>query len=100
MRFNNQPIMKKLLLLGIAIILFTTGTNQEKRYTQQSNEIDAYQKVIEANEKQDWNAIARYYAYTAKISNNVTLKEAQTEAQLIAKNKEEATLFSSWKYDP
>lgn len=92
--------MKQLLLLGIAIILFTASTKQEKRYTQQSLEIDTDKKVIEAYEKQDWNAMSGHYADTAKILNNVTIKEAHTVAQLIAQNKEEATLLSSWKYDP
>ncbi|WP_445731472.1 nuclear transport factor 2 family protein [Mariniflexile sp.] len=92
--------MKTLFLLGFAIVLFTACNKQEKRYTQHSPEIDSYKKVIEAYEKQDWNAMASYYADTSKILNNVTIKEAQTVAQLIAQNKEDAALFSSWRYDP
>jgi hypothetical protein len=92
--------MKKLVLFGLAIILFTACNNKEKRYTQQSPEIDTYKKVIEAYQKQDWNALASHYSDSAKILNNVTMKEAQTVAQLIAQNKEDAALFSSWRYEP
>lgn len=89
--------MKKHFLLGIVVVLFYSCN---KRYTQQSPEIDTYKKVIEAYQKQDWNTMATYYAYNAKILNNVTEKDAQTVAQLIEQNKEDAKLFSSWKYDP
>tara|TARA_R110002049_G_scaffold2179_1_gene15706 strand:+ start:377 stop:589 length:213 start_codon:yes stop_codon:yes gene_type:complete len=61
--------MKRLILLGFAIVLFTACNKQEKRYTQQSPEIDSYKKVIEAYKKQDWNALASHYTDTAKILN-------------------------------
>ena len=38
--------MKKLILLGLAIVLFTACENQEKRYTQQSKEIDIVKTAI------------------------------------------------------
>ncbi len=93
--------MKRVLLLGLAIVLSLTACQkQEKRYTQQSPEIDTYKKVIDAYEKQDWEAMASNYADTAKILNNVTMENAQTVSEVVAQNKEDATLFSSWKYDP
>ncbi len=90
--------MKKLILLGLAILLFTACGKKDTRYTQRSPEIDSYKKVIESYEKQDWEAMAKYYADTAKIMNNVMEKDAQTFAQLIAQNKEDAALFSSWDF--
>jgi len=91
--------MKNPLLLGLAIVLSLTACQQqEKRYTQQSPEIDTYKKVIEAYDKQDWEAMTSHYADTAKIMNNVTEKEAQTLAELVASDKEDAALFSSWDY--
>lgn len=91
--------MKKILFLGLAIALsFTACQQQEKRYTQQSPEIDTYKKVIEAYDKQDWEAMTSHYADTAKIMNNVTEAEGQTLAQLVASDKEDAALFSSWEY--
>ncbi len=91
--------MKKLLILGLAIV-FLTSCNQKQRYTQQSAEIDSYKKAIEAYEKQNWEELATYYADSAKIQMNVTKESAQTIAQNIAQNKEDAMLFLSWRFDP
>ncbi len=90
--------MKNLFLLGLAIVLFTACEKQEKRYTQQSIEIDTYKKVIGAYEKQDWEAMVSHYADTAKIMNNVTEKNGQTVTELIAQDKEDASLFTSWDF--
>lgn len=92
--------MKSALILGLAIILFTACQNQEKRYTQQSSEIDTYKKVIADYENRDWEALASHYADTAKILNNVTMKDAKTIEQEITMGKEDAGLFASWKYQP
>lgn len=85
--------MKKLLLIGFATILFAACT-QEVHYTQNSPEIDTYKKVMEAYKTLKWDDIAKHYADTAKIANNVIIEKAQTIAQVIAKNKEDAILFS------
>ncbi len=91
--------MKRVLFLGLAIVLSLTACQQqEKRYTQQSPEIDTYKKVIEAYEKQDWVAMASYYADTAKIMNNVLEAEGVNIADEIANYKDGATYFSSWEY--
>lgn len=89
--------MKKLMLLGLAIV-FITSCNEKQRYTQQSPEIDTYKKVIAAYEKQNWNELATYYADTAKIQMNLTKEKAQTLPQNIAMNKEDAKLFTSWNF--
>ena len=91
--------MKRGLFLGLAIVLSLTACQQqEKRYTQQSPEIETYKKVIDAYSKQDWEAMATHYSDTARIMNNVVEKEGQTLADLIATNKDDAALFSSWEY--
>ena len=91
--------MKNPLFLGLAIVLSLTACqNQEKRYTQQSPEIDTYKKVIEAYDKQDWEALASHYADTAKIMNNVLEEEGRTIAEEVEMGKEDAALFSSWDY--
>lgn len=91
--------MKKLLFLGLAIVLSLTACQkQEKRYTQQSPEIDTYKKVIEASEKQDWETMATYYADSAKIMNNEVEAEGKTIAESMAINKADASLFSTWDY--
>ena len=90
--------MKKLLLLGLIIVLFTACKKQEKRYTQQSPEIETYKKVIEAYEKRNWDNMVSHYADTAKIFNNATEKNPQNLTQLVAQNKEDASIFSSWDF--
>lgn len=92
--------MKNILVIGFICVLNFSCNNHDKRYTQQSPEIDTYKKVIADYENQDWQSLASHYADTAKILNNVTQKDAQTVAQLIAENKEDARIFDSWKYDP
>jgi hypothetical protein len=91
--------MKNVLILGLAM-LFLTSCNQKQRYTQQSAEIETYKKAIAAYEKQNWDELATYYADSAKIQMNVTKENAQTIAQNIAQSKEDATLFSSWRFNP
>ncbi len=91
--------MKRLFFLGLAIVLSLTACQKtENRYTQQSVEIDTYKKVIDAYEKQDWEALMSHYADTAKIMNNVIEKEGKTIAEEVAIGKEDAALFSSWDY--
>lgn len=91
--------MKRVFFLGLAIILSMAACQQqEKRYTQQSPEIETYKKVIDAYDKQDWVAMASHYADTAKIMNNVEEKDAQTLAELVQMDKDDASLFSSWEY--
>ncbi|NGX83567.1 nuclear transport factor 2 family protein [Aequorivita sp. KMM 9714] len=91
--------MKRILFLALSMVfLFTACQKQDMRYTQQSPEIDTYKKIINAYEKQDWEALASHYADTAKIMNNVIEKEGKTIAEEIAMGKEDAALFSSWDY--
>lgn len=61
--------MKKILLLGIAIVLFT-ACNQKQRYTQNSPEIDTFKSVIKSYNDQDWEGMITHYADTAKTFNN------------------------------
>ncbi len=91
--------MKKLIFLGLAtVLLLTACQRQEKRYTEQSPEIDTYKKVIAAYENRDWEDLASHYADSAKIMNNVVEKDGQTLAELVAMDKDDASLFSSWDY--
>ena len=84
----------------LAIVLSLSSCNQKQRYTQQSAEIDTYKKAIAAYEKQNWDEMATYYADTAIIQMNATKENAQTIAKNISQSKEDATLFSSWRFDP
>lgn len=63
--------MKKLILLGFAILLFTSCENKvQQRYTQSSTEIDQLKAAIAAYESSDWEAYMSLYADTAKIYRN------------------------------
>jgi uncharacterized membrane-anchored protein YhcB (DUF1043 family) len=91
--------MKACLLFCFTVLIMLTSCQQKVRYTQDSPEIDTYKKVIADYENRDWENMVKHYADTAKILNNVFLKDAQTLSQLMATNKEDQKLFSSWKYD-
>jgi len=86
--------MKKIILLGLAIVLSLSACNQEKRYTQQSPEIDSYKKLMEAYKTKNWADYPSYYADTAKIASNVVKEKAKTVSQAIEKSKEDANLFN------
>ncbi|MEK8179831.1 nuclear transport factor 2 family protein [Flavobacterium buctense] len=86
--------MKKIILLGLAIVLSLSACNQEKRYTQQSPEIDSYKKLMEAYKTQKWDEFPNHYADTAKIANNVVKKKGISVAEAIKKNQDDAALFN------
>lgn len=90
--------MKKLILAGLAILLFASCAQQDTRYTQDSPEIDTYKKSIEDYVNQNWEAMASHYADTAKIYNNATKQNPQTISQMIETNKKDAAVFSSWSF--
>jgi len=64
--------MKKLFLLGLAIVLLTACEQQEKRYTQQSPEIDTVKKLISNYNNKTYDTTM--YADTAKTSYNTNDK--------------------------
>lgn len=85
--------MKNLIFITLSIILFT-GCKQEVRYAQQSPEVETYKNLMENYKSMNFDEMAKHYADTAKIANNVTEKKAINVAQLIANNKEDAAMFS------
>ncbi len=91
--------MKKIICIVFIIASFSSCKN-EVRYTQNSPEIETYKKVIKDYEMGNWESFVTHYSDTAKILNNVTKKNAQTVAQLVSQNKQDASIFSSWKYVP
>jgi hypothetical protein len=86
--------MKKVFLFGLAIVLSLTACNQEKRYTQQSPEIDSYKKLMEAYKTKNWDEYPSHYADTAKIANNVVKGKGVSPAEVVKTNKEDAALFN------
>ncbi|PVW16504.1 ester cyclase [Marixanthomonas spongiae] len=91
--------MRKILLLGLAIVFITScESNMKQRYTQQSPEIETYKQVIDAYENQDWDALTSHYADTAKIMYNKQEKDGMTKKQLLKMHKEDAEAFNSWEF--
>jgi len=90
--------MKKLFLLGLAIVLFTAcQEKQEQRYFAESPEIEVLKVGIEAYEKADWDAWKGHFADTAKIYVN-SKDPISLDARVIAL-KEMTGAFSSYGFD-
>lgn len=66
LRKNHLVIGKKLIVLGIAILLFTACQKAKQRYTQSSPEIETVKAVIKDYENKDWAALKTHYADTSK----------------------------------
>jgi len=61
--------MKKLILLGLAVIAMT-ACQQEKQYFTDSSEIDEIRTMIADYHAGDWDAWETHYADTAKVYHN------------------------------
>ena len=62
--------MKKLFLLGFAVILFAACQNNQEQFTRTSPEIDVAKALLKDYHAGDWEAWATHYADTAKIFHN------------------------------
>jgi len=84
--------MKKLFLLAMTVILFTACQQQEKRYTQQSPEIDTVKKIIENYNSKNYDTSV--YADTAKIFFNNS-KDSILVKDIVAYHKANDANYSS-----
>lgn len=84
--------MKKLLLFGLGIVLFT-ACNPEQRYAQNSPEVEIFKAVIKDYNDQDWEAMKAHYADTAKTYNN-TINKPMSLDQVIVFHQQGAQDFS------
>lgn len=74
--------MKKLFLLGLAVILFTACQNKPERFTTTSTNIDEIKALIGDYESGNWEAWSSHYADTAMIYHNTWEKgSTPTETQ-------------------
>ncbi|GAA4899611.1 hypothetical protein GCM10023311_26240 [Flaviramulus aquimarinus] len=88
--------MKKLFLLGLAIILFVACQNQPQRYFEASPEIETLKAGIEAYEAQNWDAWKANFADSAKIFHNTN--KGSSPDQLMAGMKQMLSNFSAYKF--
>ena len=90
--------MKKIILLGLAIVLLTAcQEKQEQRYFSESAEINVLKAGIAAYEKADWDTWKGHFADTAKIY--VNSKNDITVDKRLENLKASATAFSSYGFD-
>lgn len=90
--------MKKLLLLGLAVIVFTACQNKPERYTTTSTNIDEIKALVADYESGNWDAWAAHYADTAKIFHN-TWKTGSTPAETQEALKSILANTSSYGFD-
>jgi len=64
--------MKKLILAGLALVLFTACQNQPQRYTQTSPEIETYKAGIKDYTDKNWESLMSNYADTANVFFNTS----------------------------
>jgi len=89
--------MKNLLLLGLALILFTACQKQEQRYFAESTEINTVKAGIAAYESGDWDTWKGHFADTAKIY--VNSKNSVNVDTRLNELKEAAAAFSSYGFE-
>jgi len=89
--------MKKLFLLGLAVILFTACQKQEQRYFADSAEINTLKAGIAAYESGDWDKWKGHFADTAKVY--VNSDKSVTVDTRLNELKEAAAAFSSYGFD-
>lgn len=91
--------MKKLILMGLAVILFTAcQNNQTTSYTRTSAEIDVTKALLKDYQDGNWEAWATHYADTAKIYHN-TVKNGTTPAETVEDLKAVLANVSSYEFE-
>ena len=74
--------MKKLIILGLAIILFASCEKKETpRFMTSSPEIDVLKSLIKDYEEGNWTNWATHYASNAEIYHNVLVPISSAELQ-------------------
>jgi hypothetical protein len=84
--------MKKIILFGLAIVLFTACGKQNKRYTQQSSEIEIVKKLIDNYNNKAYDI--SMYADSSKTLYN-SKDKSMTPEQTIAYHKANDAIYSS-----
>ncbi|MBT8393219.1 MAG: nuclear transport factor 2 family protein [Bacteroidia bacterium] len=90
--------MKKLILLGLAVLLFTACQQQEKqRYFAESAETKTLEAGIAAYESGDWDKWRSHFADTAKIY--VNSNEPMTVEARTAQFKQTTPAWANYEFD-
>ena len=89
--------MKKLFLLGTAILLFAACQNQPQRYFADSTEINTLKAGIKAYETGDWDTWKSHFADTAKVF--VNSDKSINVAKRLEDLSSGSTILSSYGFD-
>ncbi len=88
--------MKKLVFIGLAMMLFVACEQKKERYTQNSPEIETLKAAISDYEAGNWDAFSKHFADTVKIYTN-SENNHYTIDQAISIEKQNLIPFSSYK---
>jgi len=89
--------MKKLFLLGLAIVLLTVSQNiQAQSWTKSSPEVDATKALVMDYQDGNWEKWASHYADTAKVYHNTI--EGTTPKELLVALKKDIQKLSSYGF--
>lgn len=88
--------MKKLFLIGLALLVFNACQNQPQRYFEESAEIETTKAGIKAYETQDWDTWKANFADTAKIYHNTN--KGATPAEMMTGMKQMLSNFESYGF--
>jgi len=90
--------MKKLMILGLILVIGLSCENKEPRFTTTSPEIDSVKAIIDDYENGNWDEWMTLYADTAKIYHN-TWKTSATSKETQESFKEILANCSSYEFD-
>ncbi len=88
--------MKKLILLGLTIILFTSCQQTEQRYFDESAEIETVKQLYQNIEDANYDEIRAMYNDTATVKRNTD--KAISIDELIAENKKSRGNYSLFTF--
>src|SRR5210317_1809890 len=88
--------MKKLIILGLALALFSACQEQPQRWTATSPEVDVTKALIKDYEEGNWESWISHYADSAKVYHNST--ESVSSQQLGESFKQTLSDYSSYGF--
>ena len=88
--------MKKLIILGLALALFSACQEQPQRWTTTSPEVDVTKALIKDYEEGNWESWISHYADSAKVYHNST--ESVSSQQLGESFKQTLSDYSSYGF--
>lgn len=95
--YNRSAVSKKIILAGLAVLLFTACQEKEQRYFSESPEINTMKAGVAAYEAGDWDTWKTHFADTAKVYVN---SDKSVSVTVRANNlKATSSAFSKYGFD-